>query len=238
MTTENEQLVRDWLPDDPDLVAIVNRLMTAVTTAPEAVEPGEVSVIALITLTVQHAPRMIPQQVERALQNGVSARQLLETVYQLVPVVGLPKVQVALSAMHPYLPTPAKAEPMATADAGAAVQQQLYGTEIKTLLKDLPANAGNDLPQWLTQHFFEDYYGRDGLTVAQRERYELMALITLNVDFQIKAHARGSLKAGNSEERLIWSALQLLPYVGFPLVINSVQQIHAAAVTLRSQKEA
>lgn len=59
-----------------------------------------------------------------------------------------------------------------------------------------------------------------------------MALITLNVDFQIKAHARGSLKAGNSEATLIWSALQLLPYVGFPLVINSVQRIHAAAVDL------
>ncbi|KRL66706.1 carboxymuconolactone decarboxylase [Companilactobacillus versmoldensis] len=59
-----------------------------------------------------------------------------------------------------------------------------------------------------------------------------MALITLNVDFQINAHARGSLKAGNSESTLIWSAIQLLPYVGFPLVINSVTKIHAAAKKL------
>lgn len=50
----------------------------------------------------------------------------------------------------------------------------------------------------------------------------------MNVDFQIKAHALGSLKAGNTESELIWTALTLLPYIGFPLVINSVQKIHQA----------
>lgn len=231
MMTKNEQRLHEWLPDDPDLVRIVARLMADVATAPEAVEPGEASVIAVVTLTVQHTPRLIPQQVERALHHGISVQHVLEAIYQLVPVVGLPKVLDALRAVHTVLPT-AKPTAATTTETGAAIQQQLYGTEIKTLLQDLPANAGRDLPAWLTQHFFEDYYGRAGLTVAQRERYELMALITLNVDFQIKAHARGSLKAGNSEATLIWSALQLLPYVGFPLVINSVQRIHAAAVDL------
>lgn len=82
--------------------------MTAVTTAPEAIEPGEASVIAIVTLTVQHTPRLIPQQVKLALQQGISAQQMLEAVYQLVPVVGLPvglpKVQDALRAMHTVLP--------------------------------------------------------------------------------------------------------------------------------------
>ena len=104
MTIENEQRLQAWLPDDPDLAHIVGRLMTAVTTAPEAIEPGEASVIAIVTLSVQHTPRLIPQQVKLALQQGISAQQMLEAVYQLVPVVGLPKVQDALRAMHTVLP--------------------------------------------------------------------------------------------------------------------------------------
>lgn len=229
--TENEHLLATYFPDDPDLAQIVNRLMTAIDTAPAAIAPGEASLIAIITLTVQHTPAMLPQHVIAAQRQGISAKTILEVLYQLVPVVGIPKVQAALTAVHSVLsPLPATAsQPDAT---GATIQQQLYGTEIKNLLKDLPADTGNQLPAWLTQHFFEDYYGRPGLTVAQRERYELMALITLNVDFQIKAHARGSLQAGNDEVTLIWSVLQMLPYIGFPLVINSVQHIHAAAVAL------
>lgn len=91
MMTKNEQRLHEWLPDDPDLVRIVARLMADVATAPEAVEPGEASVIAVITLTVQHTPRLIPQQVERALHHGISVQHVLEAIYQLVPVVGLPR---------------------------------------------------------------------------------------------------------------------------------------------------
>ena len=86
----------------------------------------------------------------------------------------------------------------------------------------------------LTNHFFGDFYQHRILTVAERELYELMALITLNVDFQIKAHAKGCLKAGNSESLIIWTIINMLPYIGFPLVINSIQKVHAAAQELQN----
>lgn len=116
------------------------------------------------------------------------------------------------------------------------MQENLYGSEIKSLLQDLPDDAGIFIPQALTEHFFNDFYKRQELDIRDRERYELLALITMNVDFQIKAHAHGSLKAGNSESELIWSTIQLLPYIGFPFVINSVQVIHQAAEQIKAKE--
>lgn len=97
----------------------------------------------------------------------------------------------------------------------------------------MPDQAGDFVADHLTRHFFGDFYQREALSVPERELYELMALITLNVDFQVKVHARGFLKAGNSEAQIIWTIINMLPYIGFPLVINSIQQVHTAAQELK-----
>ncbi|ETY74090.1 carboxymuconolactone decarboxylase family protein [Lactiplantibacillus fabifermentans] len=232
----DSDLMNTWLADDPELAALVGPFLTT-TNAPKTVLPaGDRELIGLIALTVQGSLTHFQANVNQALQAGVTPARLLETIYQLTPVIGYPKVAGALTAIHAELAADKLApdfKPLLSDEQhGVKVQANLYGTEIKNLLAALPAGAGTALPQWLTQHFFNDYYRRSTLTTAQRERYELMALITLNVDFQIKAHARGSLKAGNSAATLVWAAIQLLPYIGFPLIINSVRQIQAAAEAL------
>ncbi|BDR59788.1 carboxymuconolactone decarboxylase family protein [Lactobacillus xylocopicola] len=188
--------------------------------------------IPIIASITQGITTALADQVETCLAAGIEPEILLEVVYQLTPVAGTLKVQQALPAIqavltkHQFRPSPSATN--ADENYGASIQADLYGTEIKNLLKDLPDEAGDFVPQALTNHFFNDFYNRSRLDVRDRERYELLALITLNVDFQIKAHARGSLRAGNSESELVWATIQLLPYIGFPLVINSVQVIHQA----------
>jgi 4-carboxymuconolactone decarboxylase len=192
--------------------------------------------IPIIASITQGVTVSLAEQVEQALAANISPEIILEMIYQLTPVMGQLKVKQALKiikkvfAQHQIKLT----EPQANSDSnfGAKTQAQIYGTEINNLLQDLPDEAGSFIPQALTNHFFNDFYNRGILSVRDRERYELMALVTLNVEFQIMAHARGSLKAGNSENELIWSVIQLLPYIGFPFVINSVQIIHQAAKEL------
>lgn len=196
--------------------------------------------IPLIASATQGISGEIPNQVEAALNSQVKPEVILETIYQLVPIIGILKVEQALKLVKVAFTQHQISVPLIEVnpdpDFGADVQKQLYGTEIKNLLKDLPDSANEFVPQALTEHFFNDYYNRQALDVRDRERYELLALIALNVDFQIKAHARGSLKAGNTESELVWSTIQLLPYVGFPFVINSVQVIHRAAVQIAKEK--
>ncbi|WP_261806876.1 carboxymuconolactone decarboxylase family protein [Lapidilactobacillus luobeiensis] len=194
------------------------------------------TLIPLIALTVQGQTDLVAAQTWLALQAKLSPEKIAEVIYQLVPVIGLPKVLATLNVIQQVLGAngvaikPIKAQNPAT--FGAQVQKELYGQEIKRLLAELPDQAGIYVTNALTAHFFADFYGRPLLTVAEREKFELLALITLNVDFQVKAHALGSLKAGNEESELLWSVIQLLPYIGFPLVINSLQVIHQAAQQL------
>lgn len=195
--------------------------------------------IPIIASITQGIIKQLPDQVEQALNKQVEPETIAEVIYQLVPVIGTLKVEQALSCIQKVFAQHqvqlSLTETATDQDFGARVQSRLYGTEIKNLLKDLPDEAGQFIPHALTQHFFNDFYNRETLPVRDRERYELLALITLNVEFQIKAHARGSLKAGNTESELIWSVIQLLPYVGFPFVINSVQVIHQAASQLAEE---
>lgn len=192
--------------------------------------------IPLIASICQGVQAPITAQTEAILAAGIDPQVMLEVVYQLTPVVGTLRVAQALPAIQRVFTDQhvavTAAVPDQAADFGNQTQAELYGTEIKHLLHDLPDGAGDFIPAALTNHFFNDYYRYGVLSVKDRERYELLALITLNVDFQIKAHARGSLKAGNTESELVWSAIQLLPYIGFPLVINSVRVIHDAATAL------
>jgi len=224
------------MKDTTDFDQLIQPLMKSIEDQGQAHLGADRVLVPLVAMVVQGTTDAIDVQVQQALKLDIDAEKILEVVYQLAPVVGSLKVRVAVTAIQATLAsqgvTIGKPAIRSESDFGAQVQADLYGTEIKHLLQDLPDHAGDFIAESLTEHFFNDHYARLVLTVQERERFELMALITLNVDFQINAHARGSIKAGNTENELIWSALQLLPYIGFPLVINSVQKIHAAAVAM------
>ena len=188
--------------------------------------------LPIIAFTVQGIPERVKSYVQVAVDQGVNSEKILEVIYQLEPVVGVGKVQAALAVAHQVIPANHQMQRQDDPQFGKDVQARIYGTEIRNLLADLPDGAGDFVADHLTDHFFGDFYQHETLTVAERELYELMALITLNVDFQIKAHAKGCLKAGNDESLIIWMIINMLPYIGFPLVINSVQKVHAAAQEL------
>ena len=188
--------------------------------------------LPIIAFIVQGIPEQINFHVQAAVDQGVNSEKILEVIYQLEPVVGVGKVQAALAVAHQVIPANHQMQRQDDPQFGKDVQARIYGTEIRNLLADLPDGAGDFVADHLTDHFFGDFYQHETLTVAERELYELMALITLNVDFQIKAHAKGCLKAGNNESLIIWTIINMLPYIGFPLVINSIQKVHAAAQEL------
>lgn len=49
---------------------------------------------------------------------------------------------------------------------GAALQEPLYGTEIKDFLAPLPDEFARTIPQHLTATLFGEFYTRKGLTLA------------------------------------------------------------------------
>ena len=142
--------------------------------------------IPLIASTAQGVTTVIPDQVTKILDAKIKPEVLLEMLFQLAPVIGTLKVEQALEQVQTVFSQRKIVLNFPKIDSdpnyGAKVQEKLYGTEIKTLLHDLPDEAGSFIPHALTEHFFNDFYKRQELNVRDRERYELLALITMNVD--------------------------------------------------------
>jgi 4-carboxymuconolactone decarboxylase len=84
------------------------------------------------------------------------------------------------------------------------------------------------MPNFLTEMCFGNFYTRNGLELRQRELLAFCALVALGgADVQVRAHAAGNLKVGNSKETLIAAMIQCFPYVGFPRALDAIRALDA-----------
>lgn len=85
-------------------------------------------------------------------------------------------------------------------------------------LKEVDGNAGQrviasleeiapDLGRYILEFAFEDIYGRDGLSLQEREVITIASLLTA---------------VGISPDKIIETFIQCIPYTGFPKVLNAV----------------
>ena len=167
------------------------------------------AMLPIIAFTVQGIPKQIESYVQAAVDQGVNEEKILEIIYQLEPVVGIGKVQAALKVAHQIIPANHQMQRQNDPQFGKDVQARIYGTEIRNLLTDLPDGAGDFVADHLTNHFFGDFYQHKVLTVTERELYELMALITLNVDFQTRPHVKGGFKAEKSDSLITGTIINM-----------------------------
>lgn len=84
-------------------------------------------------------------------------------------------------------------------------------------------NISPDLGKYIIEFAFGDIYSRDTLTLQQRELITLSSLLTQGgCENQLKVHINGALNVGLTENQIVETFLQCLPYVGFPKVLNVV----------------
>ena len=83
------------------------------------------------------------------------------------------------------------------------------------------------MPRLLTEFCFGDFYTRSGLDIARRELLVLCLLAALGgADVQLRGHAAGNLKAGNSVRLQTAAMILCLPYLGFPRALNAIRAIN------------
>lgn len=186
----------------------------------------------LITITALATMQTLPQlsaHINGALQAGATPIEIREAMYQLAAFIGFPKTLNAVGIMNDVFKTRGiklPLENMGTVNektrfkAGHDIQYPIYGDEIKDKYKDVP-----EIPKYLTEFGFGDFYTRKGLDIKTRELLVLVILTTIRSDSQIKAHVLGNLKVGNTKEVLIATMLQCLPYIGFPNTMNTINII-------------
>ena len=92
------------------------------------------------------------------------------------------------------------------------------GAQVVDSLKDIAPDVG----RYIIEFAFGDIYAREGLSLRDRELATIASLCTQGAcEPQLKVHIRGALNAGMTEQ-VIETFVQLIPYVGFPRVLNAI----------------
>ena len=109
--------------------------------------------LTVVSLSAQQALPQLKAHANAALNVGVTPIELRETVYLCAPFVGFPKTLNALGVINEVfaergiklpLESQGKTAEEERFAAGSAIQQPLYGNEIKEALAGLPGNMGED----------------------------------------------------------------------------------------------
>ncbi len=218
--------------DDPEMMAILQKYIFGEVFTIGELDMKTREMITVTSLAVQQTLPQLKAHINAALNVGVTPIELREAIYQCAPFIGFPKTLNALSILNEVFKERGIETPLKIAvtvkeeeryEKGLAIQNPLYGDEIKLAMSDLPQDMGADVARFLTEVCFGDFYTREGLDVQTRELLFIAALVTTGNTTTLKSHIKGNLKAGNSKETITAAIIQCLPYVGFPNTLASLK---------------
>ena len=218
--------------NDPEMMAILQKYIFGEIFTVGKLDSKTREMITVTSLAVQQTLPQLKAHINAALNVGVTPIELREAIYQCAPFIGFPKTLNALEVLNQVfkekgIETPLKSTATVKEEdrykKGFAIQNPLYGDEIKISLEGLPDNMGADVSKFLTEVGFGDFYSREGLDIKTRELLILSILVTTGNTTTLKSHIKGNLKAGNTKETITAAIIQCLPYVGFPNTISALK---------------
>lgn len=105
---------------------------------------------------------------------------------------------------------------------GSALLEQVDGEGGGKVVESL-SDIAPDVGRYIVEFAFGDIYARDGLGLRDRELATIASLCTQgSCEPQLRVHIRGALNSGLSEGEIVETFTQLIPYVGFPKVLNAI----------------
>lgn len=170
----------------------------------------------LVTLTANQDYGAIDEAVARAVEDGLTAVEIKEAIYQSAPYCGYTRAINAMDAADEALEALGVELPDASRitsteedryDDGLAVQRHIFGPQIGTITEDMTASQRLQT-LYLSGICFGDFYNRAGLSLNTRE-FLTFCTIAANGSCisQIGSHTTGNLNVGHSKDMLIAALL-------------------------------
>jgi 4-carboxymuconolactone decarboxylase len=192
--------------------------------------------VQLASMIASQALREYRVMLGAALNVWVTPVDIKEIVYQAVPYVGMAKIFDFIHATNDVhtergveLPLPGRQStttPENREEEGLAVQKRIVGSDV---VEDLYASAPVDqqhIQRYLSANCFGDHLTRTGIDVPTRELLTFSMLVSLGgCEAQVKGHVAANLNVGNDRARLIDVLTQLLPFIGYPRMLNGLLAI-------------
>lgn len=91
--------------------------------------------------------------------------------------------------------------------------------KIEENLKDIAP----DVSKFIIEFAYGDIYTRSGLTNQQRALVTISSLITQGTEPQLELHINTGLTSGLTATEIVETIIQLVPYTGFPRVLNALE---------------
>lgn len=79
-----------------------------------------------------------------------------------------------------------------------------------------------DVGKYIIEFAYGEIYSRAGLTNKQRALITISSLVTQGTEPQLELHINTGLTAGLTKEEIVESITHLIPYTGFPRVLNAL----------------
>lgn len=225
--------------NDPELFQILQRFIFGQVSYLGSLNDQTRELITCVVLAVYQTLPQLRSHAAAALHIGISPLQLREAVYNCMPMIGCPKTLNAIGAVDEILTEKGIILPLESGvtitederfEKGAAIQQPLYGDEIRDNMKFMPAEFAEAVPDFLTTYCFGDFYTRKGLEISTRELLNMVILVALGgCENQLKPHILGCLKTGNTIEDIYTAVVHAMPYTGIPRAFNAIYVIRDVA---------
>lgn len=159
----------------------------------------------------------------------VDKESLKEAVYQTVPYLGYGKVYPFLVITEEVLGKIDSASTTTNEDRyskGLETQYNLFGKENIDKSRDNESEDFKFIWDYLASYCFGDFYTRKYLSIKERELVTFATLASFqDVVPQLTSHIQANLAAGNNKELLIEVIKNLVPYLGFPRSLNTINLI-------------
>lgn len=220
---------------DPELIEIFDNWAFDEVLEEAALDARTRLMVQLAGILACHGVNEYRVLLGGALNIGVTPVEVKEIVYQAVPYVGMARVfdflQVTnevLQSRGVDLPLP----PQSTTnrdtrrEKGLEVQRRILGDRIDRMRAESPKDQLH-IQEFLSANCFGDYITRTGLDLRTRELLTLSMLASLGgCEPQLAGHVAANLAVGNDRRVLIGTITQLLPFIGYPRVLNAIKVIN------------
>lgn len=108
-------------------------------------------------------------------------------------------------------------------ERGRLIMSSVIGEEANDVLASLNT-ISPDFGTYMIEAGFADIYGREGLSLVQRELVNLAVLATLGgAEPQLAVHIRGALRVGISRDEIVETFVHLSLYAGHPRTLNALR---------------
>ncbi len=221
---------------DPDLIETFDNFAFDEVLAESALDAKIRLMVQLAAIIASQALGEYRVMLGAALAVGVTPVEIKEIVYQAVPYVGMAKVFDFVHATNEVLtergvslplPSQSTTTPETRAEKGLAVQKQIIGSSVvDSLYASSPADQMH-IQRFLSANCFGDNLTRSGIDLPTRELLTFSMLVSLGgCEPQVKGHVAANLHVGNDRAKLVDVLTQLLPFIGYPRMLNGLRVVN------------